>query len=1512
MTHFEKSLNDMKNSFITPTAPIKAVEEVCVTCGANHSYNQCPLTRGNDFPVFYDNIQQFQAAAVGNFIQNRNQNVSNQMRLPGFNQPNQQNNQSHYQGNNFNSNQNRQNNQGAVYQNSPQRALNYQAPAQQNTVTHSKFEAYTNTNDANMNNLQLKFDNFQKNQPDFQKKFEQKQDDFQNQMMNFMQNLYNNNPSSSSSLPSNTILNPKGEAKVITTRSGMSYKEPPIPPPGVEEQEPTKVTKDAELPSTEDIQPLLLFQKPKLIFLIRRPFLSTAHAIINVHEREIILRQDQQSLTIQCGDIPSIKKVEQINKIDFIDAGGRDFNLEETENFLNDDSIPFGVEDSPFNIEEDILFLENWLIEDPFLPHPIISNQTKSPIEESKHSFNMGYENFNTNLVTKDVAESSTKNLVPIPRKNKIVSDNGNEFIEHVKDDSLVFTTISNPLFDDDKINSDELNSYIESNSNEFTSNHDTVKFNNHDEFSGPLIPIHIVEEERIRREHAKYINRMEMLFTINPHPHPSTYANMNVESFSSLPIPIQESDSHQEEIDVVTSTDDGLPPSVENDDSDGEVDDVDDLRVDNSIQNSEHEFSESEDSDFDNPSVPLPPPEPPDEEFDFENDFRDEISVVRNTIVKFECIDAIIVFNDENDDLSYFMFAKVFSLLSADSEDTFFGLANCNLSTQLKKIGEDLARINLDIILVYKNTTSRFKVETGRMKGAPECMRISGFVHGVNNPELTKRLNEHIPKTVEEMMTATTTFIRKVTQSFAHIKEITFPPLTANKGTRGPLVIEAEISGHVVHRIYIDGGSSMEVLYEDCFNRLWPEIKSQMVSTTASLTGFSGETIWPLGQLRLLVTIGDTEHYTKAWMNFTIVRSPSPYNGIIGRPGIREIQAVPSTAHGIVNFPINDEIVTICSTIMTPTECTTIAAAPKDHAKKAEAHHENFKVVIHPDFLDQEITIGGTEYHDRLPSIDSIFEKDIPLSYKKRGQAPERAKAIQEEVESLCGYPGYHHIQMAKQDEENTAFHTSHGNSKIYVDDLVIKSHTETELLRDIEETFRTLRKINMKLNPKKCMFEAAEGMFRIHDQSDRDKTMPRQDGGRVTAPIPTNNQRGEHNITYRPRTSVKGQILADFLVEKPDDAPPEASVIKTSQESWTLFTDGSSCVDGSATQMGVHNVHASVDSKLVANQVLWTYFAMEENMIKYLEKAKSLISGFTNFSISQVPRSKNKKADALSKIASTGFAHLSKQVLVEVLKEKSIQEEEVATVVEEDGPTWMTPIMEYLKDRTLLGDRKEASKLRFKARHYELLEGYARGTTIRGGQGHAIRVLLANHASRRSRKVKFLIVAIDYFTKWIETKAVATITINQFSDNPFKDWCDKLNITQRFALVKHPQSNGLVERANRSLGEGIKASIREAKANLKMIKYYNARVRGVTFRPGDFVYRSIEASHAMDWKKLGPKWEGPYEVTEALGDEAYRLRSLDGAVLPECETSPISRNVISEQRHGRIRTTIRTRNKS
>nr|GFB15859.1 hypothetical protein [Tanacetum cinerariifolium] len=309
---------------------------------------------------------------------------------------------------------------------------------------------------------------------------------------------------------------------------------------------------------------------------------------------------------------------------------GRDVYSKEIENFLNDDSILIGVENSEFNMEEDFLFLEGLLSEEPCPIPPMILNQTKPSIQEPEHSFSIGYEHFSTTLVTNEVTESSIKNLVPIPRECEVTLDNGSESIEPVKDDSSVFTTFSNPLFDNDEINSDELESHVKSNSVESTSNHDTVKFDNLDEFSGPLIPSHIAEEERIMREHADYINRMEMLFTINPRPHPPVNVNTNVESIPSLPILVQDNDSQREEIDIITSTDDVLPPGVENDDSDGEVDAVEDLRIDNSISNSEHEFSENEESDFDNPSVLLPPSEPSDEEFNF----GDEILAVRNTIL--------------------------------------------------------------------------------------------------------------------------------------------------------------------------------------------------------------------------------------------------------------------------------------------------------------------------------------------------------------------------------------------------------------------------------------------------------------------------------------------------------------------------------------------------------------------------------------------------------------------------------------------------------------------------------------------------------------------------------------------------------------------------------------------------------------------------------------------------------------------------------------------------------------
>ncbi|GKB28754.1 reverse transcriptase domain-containing protein [Tanacetum coccineum] len=247
-------MNEMKALVVTTPAPIKAVEEICVTCGSNHNFNYCPLTRGgNDFPVFHDNIQQFQqTAAVGNFLQrNQPSNLASQMKPPGFNQPNVQNNQNRYQGTNSNFNQNRGTNfnQGQVYQPPTNQNPVYQAPTQQmQGVSKTDFENYVKANDAVLKNMQNQGQGLQ------------------NQMTNLtdmLSKFINSNTASSSSsgtLPSQTVTNPRQQINAITTRSGKTLEGPSTPfvptpvistPSKEPEQNPETSTEKVQNPNLE-------------------------------------------------------------------------------------------------------------------------------------------------------------------------------------------------------------------------------------------------------------------------------------------------------------------------------------------------------------------------------------------------------------------------------------------------------------------------------------------------------------------------------------------------------------------------------------------------------------------------------------------------------------------------------------------------------------------------------------------------------------------------------------------------------------------------------------------------------------------------------------------------------------------------------------------------------------------------------------------------------------------------------------------------------------------------------------------------------------------------------------------------------------------------------------------------------------------------------------------------------------------------------------------------------------
>ncbi|XP_076904329.1 uncharacterized protein LOC143559728 [Bidens hawaiensis] len=179
---------------------------------------------------------------------------------------------------------------------------------------------------------------------------------------------------------------------------------------------------------------------------------------------------------------------------------------------------------------------------------------------------------------------------------------------------------------------------------------------------------------------------------------------------------------------------------------------------------------------------------------------------------------------------------------------------------------------------------------------------------------------------------------------------EVHFPGITESEAREMPLNISASIAGHRVARVHVDGGSGVEVMYEHCFLRLQRDVQERLEEDICPLMGFFGEVVEPLGSLNLPFTLRYGERTRTVCLRFSIVRAPSKYNVILGRPGMKALRAVPSTVHGYIKFPTPKGIATVRSS-------TEIIASV---TKKTQGKKGVEKWVLNGEHPEQTIRIGS------------------------------------------------------------------------------------------------------------------------------------------------------------------------------------------------------------------------------------------------------------------------------------------------------------------------------------------------------------------------------------------------------------------------------------------------------------------------------------------------------------------------------------------------------------------------
>ncbi|KAL2228098.1 UNVERIFIED_CONTAM: Retrovirus-related Pol polyprotein from transposon opus [Sesamum indicum] len=345
-------------------------------------------------------------------------------------------------------------------------------------------------------------------------------------------------------------------------------------------------------------------------------------------------------------------------------------------------------------------------------------------------------------------------------------------------------------------------------------------------------------------------------------------------------------------------------------------------------------------------------------------------------------------------------------------------------------------------------------------------------------------------------------------------------------------------------------------------------------------------------------------------------------------------------------------------------------------------------------------------------------------------------------------------------------------------------------------------------------------------------------------------------------------------WLLHGPDGAEIEIAVrlnfsaTNNEAEYEALIQGLQTALDG-----GIRHVDVYTDSQLVGMQVQGTYETREWSMTQYLVRVKDMMKKFDRCTISQIPKDENMRAEALSRFGSFVEGIKERKITILVKSQPVIDDAEIHVV--ETADSWKMSFVQYLKYGELPSDAIATKRLQFKANRFtlvgdDLYKRTPKGILLKcldaersqyvmkeihegscgnhsGGRSLAQKILRqcyfwptmvkdANEFARKCEscqkyagllhspatpleplKKKFLIVAVEYFSKWVEVEALAKISEKEFQGRKIMAWCKEQKIQQNFTAVGNPQANGEAIIPTKIGEETARVTQYEAEGNLR-----------------------------------------------------------------------------------------------